>query len=318
MKRVLMVLPVALVSWLLLPGRAAADDARDACFTAYEQGQRLQKDGKLRAAHEEFVACSDAACPGFVRKDCSGWLDEVESSMPAVVLTLPRDAKGSTDFGGHRLHRRRAHRRAHRWAGDPRRPGAARRPLRARRPLPRAARDRARGKQDIPPGRRPWRARAAAASASASGRRHDAVSVQALARALADEHLRPRRSRRGGPRVLRRFRPGRPVNRVLRAELHGDAGLLAARRLPRRRRFAVDGAGRDGGRGLLRDPLEPRCAERACTRPVVALVARRAGRWSRRRGRRGHALLIRGTPGYWQWPLAWHLRLQQSVSDAHE
>lgn len=98
MKRVLMVLPVALVSWLLLPGRAAADDARDACFTAYEQGQRLQKDGKLRAAHEEFVACSDAACPGFVRKDCSGWLDEVESSMPAVVLTLPRDAKGSTDL----------------------------------------------------------------------------------------------------------------------------------------------------------------------------------------------------------------------------
>jgi hypothetical protein len=97
-KRVRMVASVALASCLVLPGRAIADDARDACFTAYEQGQRLRKDGKLRAAHDQLAACTDPACAGFVRKDCSAWLDQVESSIPAVVLMPRSDAKGSRDL----------------------------------------------------------------------------------------------------------------------------------------------------------------------------------------------------------------------------
>ena len=89
-------LPKVLVACLALPGVAAAADPRDACFTAYEEGQRLRNAGRLRAAREQLVTCTDAACPAFVKKDCSAWLDEVESRIPAVVLT-PRDAKGKAD-----------------------------------------------------------------------------------------------------------------------------------------------------------------------------------------------------------------------------
>jgi hypothetical protein len=93
-----MVLPTALVFFAMCPVRAAADEARDACFTAYEQGQRLRNDGKLRAARDQLAVCTDAACPAFVRKDCSGWLEEVETRIPAVVLMPPSDAKGKADM----------------------------------------------------------------------------------------------------------------------------------------------------------------------------------------------------------------------------
>jgi hypothetical protein len=98
-KHVLRGLPVALVFFFMFPARAAAaddDEAREACFTAYEQGQRLRNDGKLRAAHDQLAACTRPACPAFVRKDCSVWLAEVETRTPAVVLTPPSDAKGKT------------------------------------------------------------------------------------------------------------------------------------------------------------------------------------------------------------------------------
>jgi hypothetical protein len=90
--------PVALVFSSMFPARAGADDASDACYTAYEQGQRLRNDGKLRAARDELAVCTGQSCPAFVRKDCSAWLDEVETSIPAVVLMPPSDAKGKTDM----------------------------------------------------------------------------------------------------------------------------------------------------------------------------------------------------------------------------
>jgi hypothetical protein len=93
-----MVLPIVLVFFSMCPVRAAADDARDFCFTAYEQGQRLRNDGKLRAARDQLATCTDAACPAFVRKDCSAWLEDVETRIPAVVLMPPGDGKGKTDM----------------------------------------------------------------------------------------------------------------------------------------------------------------------------------------------------------------------------
>jgi hypothetical protein len=65
---------------------AAAAGTREACFTAYETAQRLRQDGRFRASREELTVCSDAACPRFVKKDCSAWMDEVDAKMSAVAV----------------------------------------------------------------------------------------------------------------------------------------------------------------------------------------------------------------------------------------
>jgi hypothetical protein len=70
-----------------LPSRAAAEGhERDRCFDAYEQAQRLRRDGKLSASHDQLAVCADASCPKFVKADCKGWLDEVDASMASLVV----------------------------------------------------------------------------------------------------------------------------------------------------------------------------------------------------------------------------------------
>jgi hypothetical protein len=79
---------------VFVPLRASADDTRDACFTAYEQAQRLRQSAKLRASREQLAACARQECPSFVRADCATWLDEVEKATPTIVVTA-RDARGA-------------------------------------------------------------------------------------------------------------------------------------------------------------------------------------------------------------------------------
>jgi hypothetical protein len=79
----------------VVPRAAGADGApakptKDQCFDAYEQGQRLRKDGHLRAAREKLVACGAEACPAFVRQDCAKWLGDVEASTPTIVVLARR------------------------------------------------------------------------------------------------------------------------------------------------------------------------------------------------------------------------------------
>src|SRR5262245_12836867 len=64
---------------------AAPTDIR-ACASAYEQGQRLRKQGALRAAREEVVLCASDSCPAALRDDCMQWLREIERALPTVVL----------------------------------------------------------------------------------------------------------------------------------------------------------------------------------------------------------------------------------------
>lgn len=64
---------------------AAADKAR--CAHAYEQTQRDRKAGKLVSAREEAVVCRSSACPDFIVKDCSHWIDEIDAVIPSVVVS---------------------------------------------------------------------------------------------------------------------------------------------------------------------------------------------------------------------------------------
>lgn len=62
--------------------------SKQACISAHSEGQAARKDGKLRSARNKFLLCSSEVCPGVIRKDCSGWLGEVEASLPTLVFEV--------------------------------------------------------------------------------------------------------------------------------------------------------------------------------------------------------------------------------------
>jgi hypothetical protein len=65
---------------------AHADQAE--CSQAYEQAQRSRKAGKLIESRAQLVTCSQDGCPGFIRKDCAGWLTEVEHEVPSIAVRV--------------------------------------------------------------------------------------------------------------------------------------------------------------------------------------------------------------------------------------
>jgi len=85
---------------LTLPGRvaladepetpAAQPDTKSECAAAYEASQEQRKAGALLAAREQLRICVRDACPSFVRNECTQWLEEVETSLPSVVLEARR------------------------------------------------------------------------------------------------------------------------------------------------------------------------------------------------------------------------------------
>ncbi|AUX32962.1 MULTISPECIES: hypothetical protein [Sorangium] len=85
---------VAVAAALALTGaRAHAQPHKRACAAAYERAQGLRRDGKLLAAREALIACSQPTCPAAAVADCGPWLAEVEKSLPTVVIAA-RDAHG--------------------------------------------------------------------------------------------------------------------------------------------------------------------------------------------------------------------------------
>jgi hypothetical protein len=65
----------------------------DECIAAHTEGQRLGREGRLLAAHVQFLACGADTCPAIIRKDCVAFDVEVETALPSVVLALV-DAQG--------------------------------------------------------------------------------------------------------------------------------------------------------------------------------------------------------------------------------
>ncbi|XXX82429.1 hypothetical protein WMF30_27110 [Sorangium sp. So ce134] len=87
-------LALAVAAALALTGaRAHAEPHKRACAAAYERAQGLRRDGKLLAARQALIACSQPTCPAAAVADCGPWLAEVEQSLPTVVIAA-RDAHG--------------------------------------------------------------------------------------------------------------------------------------------------------------------------------------------------------------------------------
>lgn len=79
--------PALLVAAVLLGGApAVAQDATNACVESHVSAQRLRRDGKLRAAREQLVACARTSCPQVLVRECAAWLTEVEAAIPSVVF----------------------------------------------------------------------------------------------------------------------------------------------------------------------------------------------------------------------------------------
>ncbi len=78
---------------LLTVSAARADDSKKICTDAYVQAQSLRDAHKLKDSRDRLRVCSQSTCAGFIVKECTAWLLEMEGRVPSVVLS----AKDSHD-----------------------------------------------------------------------------------------------------------------------------------------------------------------------------------------------------------------------------
>jgi hypothetical protein len=69
------------------PPPVAAEVSKLECLQRHEDAQLARKQGQLLAARSALLACSRAACPDAIRADCVDWLEDVNRSVPSVVIT---------------------------------------------------------------------------------------------------------------------------------------------------------------------------------------------------------------------------------------
>lgn len=60
------------------------------CAAAYVEAQKLKAASSFRKAREQLILCAKDECLAAVKKDCVAWLDEVNASIPSIVI----EAKG--------------------------------------------------------------------------------------------------------------------------------------------------------------------------------------------------------------------------------
>jgi hypothetical protein len=56
------------------------------CAQAFNQGQKLLKSGRLVAARQRFVACSQQTCPRVLNEDCVKSIEQIEQRAPTVIF----------------------------------------------------------------------------------------------------------------------------------------------------------------------------------------------------------------------------------------
>lgn len=74
-------------------GTPSAAVDKVACVEAAEAGQRLRSHGELVSARDHLLVCASLDCPKIVSQDCTGWLGEVQRTLPSVVIKA-RDESG--------------------------------------------------------------------------------------------------------------------------------------------------------------------------------------------------------------------------------
>jgi hypothetical protein len=70
---------------------ARADD-RALCLDAAAKGQTMRDQHDLIGARDRFRACSAGGCPAVVQRDCATWLNEVDATLPSVIVSAKSGA----------------------------------------------------------------------------------------------------------------------------------------------------------------------------------------------------------------------------------
>lgn len=58
------------------------------CAQAYEQAQRLRRDGALLSARAQAISCAQPVCPAVLSSDCTKWSKELDEAIPTHVFEL--------------------------------------------------------------------------------------------------------------------------------------------------------------------------------------------------------------------------------------
>jgi hypothetical protein len=66
---------------------------KEQCISADSSAQDQRRAGKFAAARESLRQCSDPACPGIVRDDCTQLLDELSKAQPTIIFDI-KDGAG--------------------------------------------------------------------------------------------------------------------------------------------------------------------------------------------------------------------------------
>jgi hypothetical protein len=67
---------------------AQADDAKQQCVAAFEEGQRYRMAGDLQRAIEDFESCKISACPAAAQRECSRLSEAAQAAVPTVHFEL--------------------------------------------------------------------------------------------------------------------------------------------------------------------------------------------------------------------------------------
>ena len=92
------VLALTLASALAAFSRDARAEDAEPCVKAAEEAQSQRDAGHLTVALDNFVRCSQDACPLVVRRDCLTWTTQVEQLLPSVLVHAV-DARGADVVG---------------------------------------------------------------------------------------------------------------------------------------------------------------------------------------------------------------------------
>ncbi len=88
---------LALLSAASLAPSIAHADSKKECAQSYAAGQKAMRSGALTKARDELKVCSRDECLPLVRKDCVSWLDDVNASIPSIVIAV-KGLDGSETF----------------------------------------------------------------------------------------------------------------------------------------------------------------------------------------------------------------------------
>jgi hypothetical protein len=83
---------------LVAPRGPAQAQTGAECSSLAEDGQALRDEGHYQAALDKLVQCASSSCPVVVRRDCLGWIEQIDKLVPSVIVQVT-DARGHDVIG---------------------------------------------------------------------------------------------------------------------------------------------------------------------------------------------------------------------------